>query len=154
MGPGCRFSSHNSTLDVAEPSSSEPVTAGMKANHQSVRPGESFDLVVFVRIAGGHHIYSTSKQPAPFSPTNLKLMLPAALEPDGDWVSSKPTITRAGESVYFDSASFRHRIKVRLNALETPLSIKVELRCQACTEELCWPPREIGVSTSVVVSKK
>ena len=153
-GCGSFTASRSPVLNVAEPSSTEPVTAAMRVSRRSVRPGEIFEVMVRVRIADGHHIYGASAPLGPFSPTTLKLILPDDLEAKGDWVLPKPIITRTNEKVYMDSALFLRQVKVRLNALERPLSIKVELRCQACTDELCWPPREIGVSTMVAVENK
>src|SRR5881394_2831293 len=68
---------------VPEPSRTEPVTAAMKLERDIVRPGESFEVLVRVRIAAGHHIYSTNAIHGPFTPTKLDLILPADLEPVG-----------------------------------------------------------------------
>jgi len=137
-----------------EPSRTEPVTAAMKADRDTVHAGESFEVLVRVRIAAGHHIYSTNTIDGPFTPTTLDLILPAELEPVGKWVAPKPTTTKTGDRIYSDSILFRRSLKVRLNTLPGLLSIKGELRCQACTEELCWPPGKIGVSTTVAVVSK
>jgi hypothetical protein len=48
----------------------------------------------------------------------------------------------AGESVYRDSAVFQRPFKVRLNAAAKRLSIKGELLCQACDQDLCFPGAE------------
>ena len=126
----------------------------MKADRDTVRAGESFEILVRVRIAGGHHIYSTNALNGPFTPTTLDLILPAELEPAGQWVTPKPTTTKTGDRIYTDSNLFRRSLRVRLNSPPGLLSIKGELRCQACTEELCWPPGKIGVSTTVAVVSK
>src|SRR5215469_15491371 len=45
-----------SDIPVAEPSSSQPVTAAMAASKKELHAGDAFELCVRVRIAGGHHI--------------------------------------------------------------------------------------------------
>ena len=135
-------------------SRTEPVTAAMKADRDTVRAGESFEVLLRVRIAAGHHIYSTNAIAGPFLPTTLDLILPADLEPVGKWVAPRPKTTKTGEQKYSDSILFRRALNVRLNTPPGLLSIKGELRCQACNEELCWPPAKIGVSTSVAVVSK
>jgi hypothetical protein len=139
---------------VPEPSRTEPVTAVMKLDRDTVRAGESCEVLVRVRIAAGHHIYSTNAIDGPFTPTTLDLILPADLEPVGKWVAPRPATTKAGERIYTDSILFRRSLKVRLNTPPGLLSIRGELRCQACNEELCWPPGKIGVSASVAVVSK
>ena len=155
-GLGCAGIARSDSLafPVAEPSRIEPVTAAMKVDRETVRAGESFEVLVRVRIAAGHHIYSSNTLGGPFTPTTLDLILPADLEPVGKWGAPRPTTTKTGERIYSDSILFRRSLKVRLNTPPGPLSIKGELRYQACNEELCWPPGKIGVSTSVAVVSK
>jgi len=152
-GAGCVGNPHfrSSVFEVPEPSSAEPVTAAMKTDQPTARPGDTFDVMVCVRIAGGHHIYSTNAVAGPFTPTTLNLVVPAGLEPVGGWIVPSPATTKTGQRVYTDSLLFRRSLKVRLNTPPGVLSIKGELRYQACTEELCWPPGNIGVSASVAV---
>jgi len=155
-GLGCAGVTRSDGLSfpAPEPSGTEPVTAAMKADRDTVRAGESFEILVRVRIAGGHHIYSTNALNGPFTPTTLDLILPAELKPVGKWVAPKPTTTKTGNLIYSESILFRRSLKVLLNTPPGLLSIKGALRCQACTEELCWPPGKIGVSTTVAVVSK
>lgn len=125
----------------------------MKAQPATVQPGEIFEIIVQVRIAGGYHIYSTNAAQGPFTPTTLNLLLPQALTPAGEWVVSTTPITSGDATVYTGSVSFRRLLKVRLNTAEQPLSLKGELLCQACTAELCWPPAKLELSTALSVSK-
>jgi hypothetical protein len=111
-------------------------------------------LVVRVRIASGYHIYSTKASEGPFSHTSLTFILPDELVFAGDWVVPPPTITQAGESVYRDSILFRRPVKVGLNAGPKQLSIKGELLCQACNQDLCFPARKLPISASVAVVSK
>src|ERR1043166_9698817 len=139
---------------VPQPSRTDPVTGALKADGETVWPGDGFEVLLRVRIAAGHHIYSTNALAGPFLPTTLDLILPAGLEPVGKWVAPRPKTTKTGEQIYSDSILFRRALMARLNTPPGLLSIKGELRCQACNEELCWPPAKIGVSTSVAVVSK
>ena len=156
VGAGCTALHRPDSLAlvVAEPSRVEPVTAAMLAEPRVIRPGETFQLWVRVRIAGGHHIYSTNASSGPFAPTALTLVLPDSLEPAGNWAAPRPVVTKTGESVYTDSVLFRRLLRVRFNARQQPLTINGELQCQACTEELCWPAGRIALSASVAVVTK
>lgn len=155
-GGGCAKLSPaaNPILAAAEPSRTNPVTAAMQPDPPYVRPGETFQLLVRVRIAGGHHIYGTNASPAPFSPTTLTLILPEDLQPAGDWIAPRPTVTKTGAGIYTDSVLFRRPLKVRSNAPLGELSIKGDILCQACTDELCWPAGKIALSASVAVVPK
>jgi len=145
--PGCANRAHSH----AQPSHAEPVTAAMMTDCQTTRAGETLELSVRVRIAGGYHIYSNRPPHGPFSPTTLVLRLPEELEAVGDWLASSPTTTKTGEEVYIESVLFRRRLKVRSNAGHKVLSIKADLLYQACNDELCWPPGKIRLSASVAV---
>jgi hypothetical protein len=153
---GCTGVTHSTApaVAVAEPSRSQPVTAGMGPDPHNTRAGGTFLLLVYVRIAAGYHIYGRQAPLGPFAPLTLTLTLPDELEPANDWIAPKPTITKTGESVYSDSVLLRRLLRVRSNAPDKPLSIKGELLCQACSDELCWPPTKIALSASVEVVSK
>ena len=142
-----------SEITVEKPSQTKPVTATMKVAEQEVRAGERVEVIVRVRIAGGHYIYSTNEVGGPFSPTVLTLTLPQELERVGELVAPEPS-RKGGHFVYTNSVVFRQMVKVRLNTEAKTVSIKGELLCQACTEELCWPPRKTRLETTVSVLPK
>jgi DsbC/DsbD-like thiol-disulfide interchange protein len=153
VGVGCAAVSPDDrpTLAVTEPSQDEPVKVGMVAERAIVAPGGTFRLLVRIRIAAGHYIYSTNAPHGPFTPLALNLRLPDTIEAAGEWVAPPPHVTRSGESIYNDSVVLWRRLRVRLNAPSGVLSIKGDLSCQACSEELCWPPKTIELSATVEV---
>jgi DsbC/DsbD-like thiol-disulfide interchange protein len=154
---GCysRMAPHTKETDApfasSKPSSSEPVTAAMKSAPPEVMAGETFEILVRVEIAGAHHIYASNVVGKPFIPTTLDVTLPRGVEALGNWIGPEPTRRRSGELVYIDSALFHRPLRVRANVPAGPLSIKGELHYQTCTEELCWPPRTIQLSSSISV---
>jgi len=136
---------------LSKPSSSRPVTAAMQPAPSEVRAGGTFEILVQVEIAGGHHLYASNMVGQPFVPATLDVRLPHGVEALGDWIGSVPTRGRNGGFVYTDSALFRRLLKVHSNVPAGMLSIRGELHYQACTEELCWPPRVIQLSSSLRV---
>jgi hypothetical protein len=140
-------------IPVADPSSAQPVTAGMAVNRKKLHPGDAFELCVRARIAGGHHIYGTNAVHGPFSPTALTLRLPREVEAIDDWAVPEPAKTKGGDLVYTESVVFRRHLKIQLSAKPGKLIVSGELFCQPCSEQLCWPPRTIPLSVSVVVQE-
>ncbi|MCW5557841.1 MAG: hypothetical protein KIT22_08420 [Verrucomicrobiae bacterium] len=128
---------------AAAPSFGEPVTSAAWTEPADVHRGTAFDLVVALRIAAGHHIYSPDKGgQGTFAPTTVRLVLPDGLAAEGDWVVSVPDRVKDGR-IEAAAVIFRRTIQAGLNAPAGRVSMQVELRYQACTEELCWPPRKV-----------
>jgi thiol:disulfide interchange protein len=142
----------DANFGLTEPSSSEPVTATMRANPSTVRAGETFEILVRARIAGSYYLYASNHLDEPFAPVALNLTLPHGVEALGDWKAPAPSRTKSGELIYTDSVLFRRPLKVSSNAPVGVMAIAGELHYQACTEELCWPPRTIKLSASATVS--
>jgi hypothetical protein len=130
----------------------QPVTATMETIPSEVGAGDTCEILVRVKIAAAHHVYASNIVGKPFIPITISLTLPKDVEALGDWIGPEPVLRKNGEFVYTDSALFRRRLRVGVNVPPGPLSIKSEMRYQACTEELCWPPRTIQLSSSISVS--
>jgi protocatechuate 3,4-dioxygenase beta subunit len=141
-------------LEVPEPSRTEPVTARMQPNRQTLRAGDAFELLVRVRIVGGSHIYPLNEAEKPFVPTTLKLPLPSGVEAAGDWLAPEPSLAKGGEKIYADSVVFRRPMKVRGDAAVGALSFDGELQYQVCTAEVCWPPKTISLSAAMTIQKQ
>ena len=139
-------------FESTKPSSSQPVTAAMQIIPTEVRNGVTFELLVSLEIAGAHHVYASNIVGKPFIPLSLNVTLPDGIEALNDWIAPAPSRTKTGELVYTDSVSFRRSLRVGSNVPAGPLLIKGDLRYQACTEELCWPPRTIDLSSSINIS--
>ena len=128
------------------PSDSEPVTAVMQAIPSQVAPGGTFELTVRVAIASAHHVYARVPDGSPFTATALTLRLPPGVEALGDWSCSEPARSPSGELVYTGSAWFRRRFRVVSGPPRGMPGIEAGLSYQACTEELCWPPRVLPLT--------
>ena len=139
-------------LSVPPPTRSEPVKAGMGASRSELAAGDSFELAVEIRIAGGYHIYAATPTNAPFIPASLELTLPPGIRTDGDWVRPKATLARDGAMIYADSVWFRRSLRVQPDALIGKFAINTKLKYQACNDELCFPPATIGLETALTVA--
>lgn len=139
-------------IAVPDPSPVEPVKAAMRINADKTVAGIRFEVVIRVRIAAGHHIYAVDAAKKPFLPTSLVLKLPEGLETDGEWLADEPTLTKAGQRVYTESVVFRRPCKVRPNVSAGSVSITSELHYQACSTELCWPPKTINLSAVLAIT--
>jgi hypothetical protein len=139
-------------ISVAAPSDHQPVTAGIAAEHATVRPGDIFDVVVRIRIAEGHHIYAAGPaNPAVFTGTAVNLTMPDALESVSDWSTLPMARMRNGNLVYTNAVVFRRSLKLRADAPAGSLPIKGILRFQACNDQLCWPPKDLPLATTIQV---
>lgn len=155
---GLPISGNNNTMDasnipVADPSPAQPVTAAMAISKKELHAGDAFELCVRVRIAGGHHIYGTNTTRGPFIPTKLTLSLPREVESIDRWSAPKPIEAKGGDLIYTESVVFRRHLKIQPSAKPGKLKLSGELLCQPCSEELCWPPRNIPLSVSVTVQE-
>ncbi|GEM_PF-3066472 len=142
---------NNSEFTLFEPSSSRPVTAVMEIIPAEIRKAGSAEVQVRLAIAGAYYIYVSNAVGKPFTPVSLTVMLPDGIEFSGGWLASAPERTKTGELVYTDSVTFRRPLRTGSNAPVGRLFIRGEVHYQACTEELCWPPQTITLSSPLNV---
>jgi DsbC/DsbD-like thiol-disulfide interchange protein len=142
-----------SNIPVADPSGTQPVTAAMALTKNELRAGDTFELCIRARIAGGHHIYGTNATHGPFTPTTFTLSLPREVESMDYWSAPKPKEAKGGELVYTESVVFRRHLRIQPSTKPGILKLSAELVCQACSEELCWPPKTMPLSVSVPVQE-
>jgi len=138
-------------IPAAEPSAHEPVTAAMKADPAPVKAGNTFQLLVRIRIADGHHIYGANPKSKTFTGTSVSLELPDGIESVADWTAPTPSVAPDGEPVYTNSVTFSRTLKLNGAAASGALSLKGELRFQVCDDQLCWPPKTIAIASTVTV---
>jgi hypothetical protein len=135
---------------VTEPSPHEPVTFAIKTDPAEVKPGDTFQVLVRVRIAKGHHIYAAVPKSKAFTGTSISLRLPPGVEAISDW--SEPAAVRAqdGELVYTNSILYGRSFKLSPTAVG-PVWLKGEVHYQACNDQLCWPPKTLTFSAPLSI---
>lgn len=136
---------------VPDPSPSEPVTAVMTLRPASVSAGETFELLVSVRIAGGHFVHTGDDPRETFVPLGMDLTLPEGVDALGDWQLPTPDLGRGNDLVYRKSVELRRSLKVASTAPAQSLVITGALRYQACNDELCWPPGKLELSVPLII---
>jgi hypothetical protein len=141
-------------ISAADPSLSDPVTATMQVRPPTATAGETVELLVYVRIAGGHYVHGPSSTEGPFKPIAVDMDLPDALEAIGDWGFPHPEKALSGEPIYRDSLLLRRSLRVRSNAQPQTAIVDAELHYQACNDELCWPPRKLSLSATCEIQSE
>jgi len=140
---------------LSKPARAQRVVADLEITPSEAQAGDMVEAIVRVKIATGHFIYATNAPEIPFSPLTVDLVLPAGVEPAGEWTGPEPRSSIKGTRVYTDSLQFRRPLRLPANTSAKHLAITGELRFQACTLEMCWPPARIKLSSAVrVVSEK
>ncbi|MBN9691790.1 MAG: hypothetical protein J0M24_16235 [Verrucomicrobia bacterium] len=138
--------------EPAVPTPDQPVVVTVSSLPRVVKAGESFEVQVIVELAAGYHIYATQGVRGPFTPTALEFTFPEEVESLGTWGAPEPKRDPSGEPSYWGKAVFSRLLRVRTNVPPGALSIKGKFQYQACTEELCWPPRSTLLVTSIQVT--
>lgn len=138
--------------ESSRPASVQPVMGTMTSLPDRLQAGDAFELRVSVKIDSAHHIYASNTVRSPFVPATLEVALPDGVEALGTWNGPEPKRSRGGECIYTDTVEFRRAFRLQTNVPPGSMSIRGEFRFQACTDELCWPPRTIALATSLRVN--
>jgi len=138
-------------FSVAEPSAHQPVKIVMKTDRTEASPGDTFQVVVRVRIAEGYQIYAAAPKSKSFTGTSVSLVLPSGIEAVSDWTAPAAVQARDGELVYTNSVTYSRSFKLGAAAASGPILLKGDIRYQACNDQLCWPPKTIPLSATLTV---
>ena len=136
---------------ILDPSASEPVTATMVVRPASAVAGGEVELLVYARVARAHYLHAATNSREPFAPVTMNLTCPDGLEVMSDWQFPPPERGPGNSLVYRDSIVLRRSLRVLPNIAAQTLLVTAELRYQACTDELCWPPTAIELSTPLPI---
>jgi hypothetical protein len=136
--------------DVPNPSADAPVTAAAWVEPAPMpRGGGDLELHVRARVAPLHYLHSADAE-APFTPTSVELVSSDAVTPAGEWeLLSKPD----ERGHLMDVVDFRRRLRVSDPAKAGRYEVECALKYQACTDELCWPPRVLQLKAPLVLER-
>ena len=130
----------------------KPVRATLKASQKEAAPGDSFDLVVQIRMTRNFHIYGGNDTNSPNIPTTVNLTLPKGLTPAGEWTNAPTAVkSKDGPLIYTNAVAFHHMVNVSPNAPHQALNISVALRYQACDDNECFPPETLTLETPITI---
>jgi hypothetical protein len=138
-------------FSVPEPSPSEPVKAAILIRPVNVSPGETAELLVYVRVASAHYLHAADSSDQTFIPVSIDVALPHGVEAASDWQFPTPEKVHGNALGYRNSVLLIRSVKLLSSVPEQTLHFQGELRYQACTEELCWPPGKIELSAALTV---
>ena len=141
-------------LEVAEPTTRDPVSVVTTVIPATAKPGESVTVVIKARILNGWRIYRYVPPTAAYMPTKWVLELPEGVEKDGDWQMPTPEYL-PGESnilIYQGEVVFQHKIKVAENTnVSGPKTIKTGLNYQTCNNDMCLRPTKKVADVTVEI---
>lgn len=132
------------------------VGVGSLVSRDAVRPGETFQAAVLLKVQAGFHINDN----APLDEFMIPTVLTVADSPDFEVVEIYyPGGRRARFSysetelvVYEGEVVLGALLKAKDGAAAGPRRIKAALSYQACDHESCLPPKEISFEIAVPIS--
>jgi DsbC/DsbD-like thiol-disulfide interchange protein len=101
----------------------------------------------------GWHVYALDQGPG--GPVPMRISLPEhVFVMDGDIDSPTPKIAfdpnfRIEVRFYEDEAAFTLHLKNGSQTLSEPLKVFVDVSYQACTQQMCMPPKVAHLATAV-----
>jgi hypothetical protein len=121
----------------------------------SVQPGRAFDATLNATVAAGWKFYAmdqTVEGPRPLEVTaaDPAFVLVGPVRPDVPPRSVKDTIWSA--LVAFHDRSTRFRVPLRPSSTAGRQVIKLKVRYQACSDEICLRPTTVTVTRDVVLN--
>lgn len=132
------------------------VEVGSLVSRDAVKPGETFQAAVLLKVQAGFHINDN----APLDEFMIPTVLTIADSPDFEVVEIYYPSGRRARFAYSEADLVVYEGEVVLGALlkakdgiaAGPRLIKAALSYQACDHESCLPPKEIDFEIAVPVS--
>ena len=138
----------------------DPINWSLKSDEpsQSMKSGSVFKVKLEASIEPGWHLYSTEQAQGGPKPTRIVLAPDQVFEAGGAVESPAPLTAHDDnfdiETEFYEEA-VAFTIPVRVSDRATPglYKLRVEVRFQSCTKELCLPPRTVKLELPVEVAK-
>ena len=132
------------------------VEVGSLVSRDAVRPGETFQAAVLLKVQAGFHINDN----APLDEFMIPTVLTVADSPDFEVVEiwypggrrARFAYSEAELVVYEGEVVLGVLLKAKDGVAAGPRIIKAALSYQACDQESCLPPKEIAFEIAVPVS--
>ncbi|MBL8820081.1 MAG: hypothetical protein JNL58_28920 [Planctomyces sp.] len=142
-------------LTSSESTPENPVSVLLYANRTNIKPGESFEVILELKIDAPWELHDLEATPQGH-PTTLKLSLPESFESNSDWIAPKATQSQRpeGGGSYSGTCRFRRTVVVRDSSASGvfPLSCKIEY--QACDVRRCLRPATVQLAGEVTVDSR
>jgi DsbC/DsbD-like thiol-disulfide interchange protein len=149
-----------STAWAANQKPPDPINWSLKmdGSSQPIKPGSVFKVQMEARIEQGWHLYSTEQPAGGPRPTRI-IVPPDQVFELGGTVESPAPLTAHDENFdietefYEEAVTFTLPVRISPRAPAGTYKLRVEVRFQSCTNELCLPPRTIKLDLPVEVAK-
>jgi len=145
------------TASAQMPTGKEVVTTAAYASAEPAARNVPFQLAVVLKIRPGFHINAREKSEAYLIATDLKFDLPAGFTA-GEVLYPKGTLRNFPFSkgkplnVYEGTATLRLPLTASGTVSLGVQHITLQLRYQACSDEVCLPPVSVSVESNVIVA--
>ena len=141
-------------IELAEPTSSSPLTAAAGLSAAQIRRGETVTFEVRAKTAPGWHIYAADKPTGGSIPTTLKLTLPEGVTAEGEWTFPAAELDPTGDGpvyTYHGELSFRRTLRISNEAAPGMHEVVCQFGFQTCNAVLCMAPKSEDLKVSLVV---
>jgi thiol:disulfide interchange protein DsbD len=141
---------------LAAQSNDQVVEAKGLISRDAVRPGETFQAALVLKVQAGYHINDN----APLDEFMIPTVLTIEENPDFEVVEiyypkgrrARFSYSEAELVVYDGEVVLGALVKAKAGLAAGPRTLKGALSYQACNNESCLPPKELGFEISVPVA--
>ncbi len=139
-------------LSSSESTPENPVSAFLYANRINVRPGETFEVILELKIDAPWELHDLAATPQGH-PTSLTLSLPESFETNSDWIAPKSTRSQRpeGGGSYSGTCRFTRTVLVRDSTSSGVFPLSCSIEYQACEARKCLRPATVQLSGEVTV---
>ncbi len=139
------------------PSGREVVAPSAYVSLEPVARGASFQLAVVLKIRNGFHINARKPSAEYLIPTDLRPALPAGFKSTGEIAYPQGELktfafSKTPLNVYQDKIILRVPLAAQPDAPLGVQHIPLNLRYQACNNEVCLPPVTLDVDAQLTVA--
>jgi len=138
-------------FDVAAPTATQRLTAGLAIQPTRVAAGDPVTLFVKARLAPGFHIYALDDSGNANRPTQLSMPRQDAVQADGPWRSPEPKVDSTGARTLEGEVLLRRRHLVPAHQRAGRQTVRLNLTFQVCNEAFCWPPETMVLAADLEV---
>jgi hypothetical protein len=126
------------------------------ASPATITPGKPSDVELTFKVKEGFHVNSNQPKSELLIPTTLKLTLPTDLAAGGTTYPpgkdlSFPFDPSEKLNVYSDSFTIKTKLAAAKTAAAGNFTVHGQLKYQACSDNACFPPKNIPVDFDVRV---
>ncbi|SRR5258708_25240627 len=154
---GCVLAAYVSAVAVAAQPAPQSIHLSAKTQRNAVKPGAKFIVEILAVIDTGWHLYSTEQEAGGPRPTRFKVApgqpfeLAGSVEESGARVEFDPVLNREVQ-LFENEANFQVPLRVAKEAKTGKQRATINVTFQACSKQICLPPKTVPVSADLTVA--